>query len=256
MVRMPDQPDSLRSVRTTFRILESVATHQPVGLSELARRLGLPKTTVQRSLSTLGEVGWLRTAREGAGRWELSERARTLGDRAGDDGRLREAALPEMGRLNAESQETVHLSVLDGREVRLLERVDTAHVLRIVRPIGTRGVLHASAGGKAILAALPAADLAEYLERDLAPVADRTITDRDALVAELEVIQGRGYAIADQELLPGISSVAACIRSRGARPLGAMSISGPSARITSDLHGRYGELIVAAVDAVTGRLDR
>lgn len=52
----------MRSVRTTFRILEAVAEHQPIGLSELARRLGLPKSTVQRSLATLAELGWIRSA--------------------------------------------------------------------------------------------------------------------------------------------------------------------------------------------------
>lgn len=244
----------MRSVKTTFQVLEAVASRQPVGLSELARSLELPKTTVQRSLSTLSELGWIVSSDTDRARWELSDRIHALGEQVGVDARLRQAALPALRTLHAETLETIHLTVTDGTAMRLIERVDSVHPLRLVQPIGSRSPLHASSNGKAVLANLPHQEIEAHLEAELPPLARNTITDRARLRAELKTIRQRGFAVADQELIDGITSIAACIRSRGGRPVAAMSISGPSTRVVAALHEDYGTRVAKAASAVSRQL--
>lgn len=244
----------MRSVRTTFQILDAVADNQPIGLSELARRLALPKSTVQRSLATLADLGWIRPEGRDLTRWTLGEKARILSEKVDDIGRLREAALPILGQLNSDTLETIHLVVLESRSVRLIERLDSKHPLRLVQPIGTRAPLHASSTGKSVLAHLPEAEIEAYIAAGLSPVRAGTITDPEALRAELKEIRERGYAIADEELTEGTMSVAACIRpAAGARPIGAMSISGPAVRIREHCD-TYGQKITQAAAQVEANL--
>jgi IclR family transcriptional regulator, acetate operon repressor len=244
----------VRSVRTTFRILEAVADNQPIGLSELARRLDLPKSTVQRSLATLADLGWISAAGSDITRWTLGRRARILGEKVDDQARIRDAAMPSLSELNSETLETIHLTVVEDSTMRLIDRMESRHELRFVRPIGSRAPLHAASSGKAVLAHLPEAEVLAYFENGLQQVTSHTITDRDELTREFKLIRERGYAIADQELADGIVSIAACIRPRGGRPIAALSISGPSFRIGENVRAEYGEKVAAAATAVAERL--
>ncbi len=245
----------MRSVRTTFQILEAVADNQPIGLSELARRLGLPKSTVQRSLATLAELGWIRAHGQTQTRWALGERVRSLSERVDDLGRLREAALPVLGQLNSDTLETIHLAVVEARTMRLVERRDSKHPLRLVKPIGSRSPLHAGSTGKSVLAHLPEDEIEAYLSGELEASTSKTITDPDALRTKLKLIRELGYAVSDEELTEGIVSVAASIRpSDCLRPIAAISISGPTLRMTPELRHQYGAKIVEAVATVSSRL--
>jgi IclR family transcriptional regulator, acetate operon repressor len=246
----------MRSVRTTFQILDAVADNQPIGLSELARHLDLPKSTVQRSLATLADLGWIRPEGRDLTRWTLGEKVRILSEKVDDIGALREAALPILGQLNNDTLETIHLVVLESRSVRLIERLDSKHPLRIVRAIGTRSPLHATSTGKSVLAHLPEAEIEAYIAAGLAPVTPSTITDPEVLRAELKEIRERGYAIADEEFTDGTVSFAACIRPAvGVRPLGALSISGPAVRLREQ-RDTYGHKVTQAAAQVEANLPR
>lgn len=240
----------MNSVLTALRVFEEVAAAQPVGLSELSKRLDVPKSTVQRCLKTLADAGWLRPAAGDAGRWVITGRAFSLGSAmsAGDD--LRDVALPELSRLQAETGETVHLAVPDGSELVLIERLDSAHQLRAFLPLGTRLPLHAASTGKAYLASLPDAQVEEFLSTELAPLTDRTVTDPAALRREIAEIRRRGYAVTDQGLHDGIAAVAVALRGRGGAVRGCFSVSGPASRLTPDLYQVYGEKALVVRDAI------
>lgn len=244
----------MRSVKTAFRVLDAVADHQPIGLSELARRLELPKATAQRSLTVLAEVGWIMPDGQDVMRWVLSDRARSLAQRVGDHARVRDAALPSLARLHADTLETIHLTVPDGPEVVLIERLDSSHQVRVVRPIGSRSPLHASSTGKAVLAHMPVDEVHAYLADELESPARRTKTDRALLLKELEIVRERGYAVADEEAADGVASVAGAIRPTGGRAIAAISISGPVSRIRPDIYEFYGEKVRAAAGEVAEEL--
>jgi IclR family acetate operon transcriptional repressor len=241
----------MRSVKTALQVLEAVSRLQPVGLSELARAMGLPKTTVFRSLATLAEAGWLET--DGT-QWLVSARAFVVGSTVGDRGGLRSCALPVMNALAAEVRETIHLMIPDGREVVLIERIDSPHMVRAVAPLGARAPLHASSNGKSVLAYLPEGEAAEYLRSDIAAVTAHTTTDPGLLRAELDTIRARGYAVSVEELQDGVVAVAAAIRPGGGLPIGSLSISGPKVRMPAEIHAEYGEKVRQAAEKIAAKL--
>ena len=159
-----------------------------------------------------------------------------------------------MGDLNSDTQETIHLAIPESGSVRLIERMDSKHVLRLVQPIGSRSPLHASSTGKAILAHLPASEIDAYLDAGLVRVTSYTITDPDRLRAELQQVRERGYAVVDEEMAEGIVSVAASIRPGSGRPIAAISVSGPVTRMTPELRTKYGHQVSAAAAEVAALL--
>ncbi|MGW4095956.1 IclR family transcriptional regulator [Mycobacterium sp. NPDC004974] len=191
---------AMNSVLTALRVFEEVATAQPVALSELARRLGIPKATVQRNLKTLHHAGWIRPAAD-SGRWEMTGLAYRLGSSVATKRNLRETALPELAALQSITGETIHLAVPDGDELVLVERLDSSHQLRAFLPLGTRLPLHAAATGKAYLATLDDDRIAGYLADAPAKVAANTITDPEWLWDEVRATRERGYAIIEPVLV-------------------------------------------------------
>ena len=233
------------SVVSAIRVLEAVGERQPIGLSELARAVGLPKSTVQRILLTLAEVGWCRA--DEAARWRLTYRAFAVGNQARDAGELRGRALPVLHELQLTTGETIHLAAPDGHELVLVERLDTAHSLRAFLPLGHRIPLNASATGQAFLAACTDDVVDTYLAGGALPARTAaTVTDPDALRARLAGIRARGWSVNPQGLSDGIAAVGAAILGADARPAGALSVSGPTVRMTEDVFDDHGR---AAADA-------
>jgi DNA-binding IclR family transcriptional regulator len=244
----------MNSVLSALRVFEEVATTQPIGLSELARRLGMPKTTVQRNLKTLCHAGWIKPASDG-GRWEITGLAFRLGSAVATRDNLRDAALPELAALQSITGETVHLAVPDGDELVLVERLDSSHQLRIFLPLGTRLPLHAAATGKAYLATLSDDRIAAYLAGAPAKVTENTITDPDRLWDEVRATRQRGYAITVEGLHEAISSVAVAVRGRDGLACACFSISGPSARMTAERLTEYAGAALATRSAIERSLD-
>ncbi|MFI7121759.1 IclR family transcriptional regulator [Amycolatopsis sp. NPDC049868] len=238
------------SVISAIKVLEAVGESQPVGLSELARLVGFPKSTVQRTLRTLEEVGWCRT--DDTARWRLTYRAFAVGNQARDAGGLRERALPILHELQLETGETIHLAASDGRELVLLERLDTAHSLRAFLPLGYRIPLNASATGQAYLAACTDLAVDAYLDGGvLEQRTRRTIVDPDALRARLTEIRARGWSLNQEGLSDGIVAIGAAILDTDGRPLGAVSVSGPTVRMTEAVFDAHGSAVAEAARRIS-----
>ncbi|MFP5071440.1 IclR family transcriptional regulator [Pseudonocardia nantongensis] len=232
------------SVLSAIRVLEVVGERQPVGLSGLARAVGLPKSTVQRCLLTLAEAGWTRV--DETSRWRLTYRAFAVGNRAREGTPLREIALPVLHELQLATGETVHLAAPDGRDLVLIERLDTAHRLRAFLPLGHRIPMHASATGQAYLAAGTDADVEEYLAGPLEPSTRWTVTDPGALRSRISEVRSRGWSVNPEGLSEGIAAVGAAVLGADGGPAGALSVSGPTVRMTDEVFDAHG---VAAADA-------
>src|SRR5687768_9512063 len=158
----------MKSVTRSLRILEAVAQHQPVTVGELTKLFGLPKSTVQRTLVTLHEAGWLRASRKDTTRWEIGARVLAVRPAALQGSSLLAAARDPMIRLRDKVNETIHLSVPDALDCMVVvDRIDSSHAVRTFHEIGDISPLHATAGGRAILANTGKSDLDEVLARPL-----------------------------------------------------------------------------------------
>ena len=148
-----------------------------------------------------------------------------------------------MRRLRERTGETIHLMAPDGREAVLIERLDSTQHLRTVRQLGTRCPLHVASNGKAVLAAMPAAEVEAYLAGTLIPWTFRSLTDPDALRIDIEAIRRRGYAISRGELDDDVRAVAAAILDAEGRPVGSLSISCPATRLPEERIPQYGPMV-------------
>ena len=201
----------MKSVRTTIRVFEAVAAHQPIGLSELARRLEIPKASVQRALNSLKEAGWLRQDVAEPGRWVVSARFALLADAAPAVIAVRERARGPLSELRAETGLSVALLILDGDHMTLVGGPDSSEKLRAIE--ATLGPLpvHVSAGGRAILSRLPEATRREVLDRALRRYTPQSLTDPKAVLAEVAKAKRDGYAVTRGEFQADVSVVAAAV---------------------------------------------
>ncbi|MEN3284487.1 MAG: IclR family transcriptional regulator, acetate operon repressor [Solirubrobacteraceae bacterium] len=243
------------SVHTALRVLEVVSERQPVGVSEVGRELGIPKSSAQRALVVLRDAGWLRPIDEGrATRWALTPRALIVGSRAGGEMRLTAVARPTMEHLHAETRESIHLLVREGDDMVLVEHLESPQPVRSSYPLGMRAPMSASSTGKAFLAALAPEEAAEVIAHGLRATTAATITDPQQLLEDLEETRARGYATSRGELSADISAVAAAILDARRRPVASMSISLPTQRMTDDRWDAYGHMVAAASRQVSEAL--
>jgi IclR family acetate operon transcriptional repressor len=236
----------MQTVLNALRVLEEVASRQPIGVGELARTLGVPKSTVQRALHTLHTAGWIRPADGGVTRWVVTSKALHVGRHATGELSLRDAAVPIMEELRRRTEETIHLMVPESGGVVLIERLETPKPVRIVLPLGKALPLHASANGKAVLAAGPSEVIDRLLAAELPGYTDTTITDAARLRDELALIKERGYATNTGEWRSDIAAVAAAVIGRTRTPIASLSISTPMTRMTAEMHPEFGKLVCEA----------
>ena len=241
---------AMENVLTTMRVLEAVADHQPVGVSELARVTKVPKTTVQRALETLRVAGWLERGEGGV--WVLSLRCAVIGRRAGQRGSVRELARPAMLDLHRATDESVRLWLPQGHHMVLVESIESQQPVRTVSPATFSGTLpiHADAAGKVVLALLPPLELEELLRGPLLSLTPWTLSERADLEANLAQIRADGFAVSRQESVRDVACVAAAITAEG-RPVGGLSVAMPIHRFTDDCVLKLSELVTAAAQRVS-----
>lgn len=210
----------IRSVHNACALIEAVARHQPLGVSELARATGIDKSAAQRLAVTLHQAGWLDRASEG--RWRIAPSLARLVQRASAASLLAELR-PAMERLRDETGETVMLVALEEARLFVREVVESRHALRVAAPVGTELPLLHSSAVRAIAAHLPPAEL-EALRRVHPGL------DDDAALARVRRL---GFAVNDREIVPDARVVGAPILSDDGYPLAALILSGPTSRIST-----------------------
>jgi IclR family acetate operon transcriptional repressor len=244
----------MKSVTRSLRILEAVAQHQPVTVGELTKLFGLPKSTVQRTLVTLAEAGWLRANRKDTTRWEIGARVLAVRPAALQGSSLFAAAREPMVRLRDTVNETIHLSVPDALQCMVVvDRVDCSHAVRTFHTVGDTSPLHATATGRAVLAHLPKQDVEELITQGLEPYSDATPTDPDELRAELDRIRTDGYAVNRNQYRPDVCAIAAPVLDEEGTPLATVAISMPDSRYDADRLPEWGRLVADAAAEITGR---
>lgn len=222
-------------------------------LAECAVHLGYSKPTVHRILRTFHARGFLRLDRE-RGLYTLGVANLRLGMTFLEQLDLRAEALPVLREIGARTSETVHLGVLDGSDVVYIEKVESAHPVRMYSQVGHTMPAHSTGIGKAILAFLPEEELEGVLPQCLEARTPATITDRNALVEHLAETRRRGYSIDDVENEEGIRCVGAPVFDHTGAVCAGISIAGPASRLMRDGVPDLGRLVKDAAMRVSRRV--
>lgn len=226
-------PAAVKSAYRTMQILELMAARpgRP-SLTELQRELGIPKSSLHNLLQTLVDRGWLETDSRGT-TYSIGIRALRVGITYLDGDPVVQAAGPLLAELRAALDETLHLARLDGSDVVYLASRESAHHLRSSSRIGRRLPAHATALGKALLAARTPEELDARLPARLEALTPDTVTDRAVLDTELAQARLRGWSLERGQNTPGLACIAVAVPGQNP-PVDAVSCSFPMVRLTPE----------------------
>jgi IclR family transcriptional regulator, acetate operon repressor len=241
----------VQSVERTFDILEVLAiAEDDLSLSQISEQLDLPLGTVHRLLGTLVSRGY--AAQDRATRqYGPGPRLLEMAARAGASRRfqLDQIARPILQELTASTAETSNLLLLRGDEGVYSAQVPSPHMVRMFTEVGQRVPLYCTGAGKAILSGMAPDALERYLAQTaLQRFTAQTLTTPDDLRAAIAAAREQGFALDDEEREPNVCCVAAPIFDRTGACLGAISISGPSSRLSLSRAETLGPLVRAAAD--------
>lgn len=224
--------NAVQTTRTAFKILRRIRDNNGMRITDLARDLGLAKSTVHRHLSTLHDEGYVIKE---ANTYSLSLRFLDFGESA----RGRDPAYPMAGEkvkeLAIETEERAQFLVEEQGLAVYVYREAGERAVQTDPGIGKCIPLHATAAGKAILAHSDREKVKEILTtQGLPALTDETITRKEELQNELEEIRSRGYGFNIQENVTGLHAVSVPVMSPDGKVIGALSVSGPSHRLTGE----------------------
>lgn len=243
-----------QSIRRAVALLEAFTDGRPLwNASDLADRLKLNRTTTYRLLTALEGAEYVERD-PATEHYRLGSGLIALGERAKRANSIRAVALPELERLAATTGETATLEIRHGAEMVIIEEIPGEFVTSGSQLIGSRWPLYATSTGKAILAALPAAERAEALVEPPVALTAKTITSARRLSESLREIDRAGYAVAAEELELGYVAVGAVVRDAAGRPVAAVSLGGTLTRMTAERIPQIGALVLAAAGRISHRL--
>jgi IclR family KDG regulon transcriptional repressor len=247
---------NVRAVERAMQILSSLDGENPErGVSEIAQATGLHKATTHRIVMTLLNCGFLERTADGE-RFRLGLRLVELGLGALRGLDLRRAAFPYMQQLVERFDETCDLGIFDRGRVLYVEVVHSEHSLTITTRVGRRLPVHCTASGKVFLAFLPSEVVEPIFSAPLPVCTEKTITSPARLREELEATRQRGYALDDEEFEVGIRAVSAPICDIDGNVIAAMSMPGPSKRLTPERIPEIAEALVETANAVSAHVWR
>lgn len=242
---------SVQALDRGLALLAILAEEDGLTLTDLARKSGFSPSTVHRILLTLESRGFVQNDME-RGYWLIGIKSFKIGSAF-----LRNRRVASMGRLTMRelmqaTGETVNLGIEDNGEVVFISQVESHDTLRAFFRAGSRGAMHASGVGKALLAEFPEHRVRQICGlRRLERFTEKTRTDLAQLMRELDESRRRGWAIDDEERTLGMRCVAAPIFNEYGEPIAGVSISGPAVRVTLRKLDELGPLVRRAADAIT-----
>lgn len=253
MGRAAKKGTRLSSVANALRLIKAFSDEEyEIGISGLAKRLGLAKSTVHRLASTLLEEGMLE--QNGEGKYRLGLALFEVGALVRRRMDFTAEARPYLRALMAKTGETVHLAVLDRGSVLYIITHESRQAIRMGGHVGTRAPVHSTAVGKALLAFQAAEVVDRIVARGLPATTPNTITDARALRRELAAVRTRGYAVDDEESELGLRSIAAPIKNDAGGVVASISIAGPVHRVAKRALLGWSRELVDAADAISQRL--
>ncbi len=244
---------SVQSIRRAFAVL-GVLGDGPLGVTEVADRAGLPKSTAARLLATLVGEGAVEQL-PGDTSYRLGPKLIALGGGFSLARSLAAVARPILTGLAGSSGEAAGLGVPDGDLVHYIDQVDTPNPVLVRDWTGARAPLHAVSSGQVLLAFRTSGAVERYLAGSLEQFTEGTLADPEAVRERLREVRRRGYAWAIEEFDPGISSVAAPIADGSGEVIAAVHVHGPSYRFpAAGSEADLAQLVVAAAARIAAGL--
>jgi DNA-binding IclR family transcriptional regulator len=227
-----------RAAKRALEVIEHVAASpQPVSLSEIAREVGLPKSSAHALIRTLDNEGYLQ--RDDRGSYSLGPRLLRLLGSLPHRFELPRVARPIMQELVDALGETAILGIRQGQEIVYVEQVEAPQVIRYVAPLGDPRPMQVTSIGKVHLALMPAEESEAILRgATFEPLTDKTLTDRGAIKEELAKVRERGFSVNNEESIEGVVAMAVPIREGGAPEgtvIAGLSVAGPAERMRDEL---------------------
>lgn len=245
----------VQSIERAFAVLSALADG-PIGVTEVAERVDLPKSTAARMLASLTREGVVEQV-PGDTRYRLGGRIVSLAAGVVPARSLVALGHPILVELASAAGEAAGLSVADGAAVHYIDQVDTAHQVQVRDWTGTRAPMHAVSSGQVFLAYMNEAAIERYLALPRVAFTNRTLTDSAALRDRLRRIQLTGFAWVREEFAEGLNSVAAPVVGEGGEIVAAVHLHGPSYRFPADgTEDRIAGLVVDAASSLSGRLSQ
>jgi IclR family pca regulon transcriptional regulator len=249
-----------QSLERGLEVLSSFTPDRPaLGISDLGRQLGMTRSTTHRYVATLARLGYLQQDHS-TRKYRLGPRVLDLGFSMLGSLELREIAEPHLRWLAEATGHTSNLGIRDDTDVILIDRVrgrpDRYHHLEFSLHVGSRIPAYCSATGKALLAYLPRPDLDRLLNRtDLIQRGPRTLTDKKALLAELDQVRRTGIATNDEELESALRSIASPVRARSGEVVAAVNVAIPWSPATmTELVSRLGPTVRTTADKIAAQV--
>jgi DNA-binding IclR family transcriptional regulator len=244
----------VQSIERAFAVLGAL-TDGPAGVTDVAERIDLPKSTVARLLGSLVREGAVEQV-PGDTKYRIGSRLVTLAASVLPVRSLVALAHPTLVELAEELGEAAGLSIPDGFDVHYVDQVDTGRQVQVRDWTGTRVPMHAVSSGLVFLASVPRSTLDACLSRRLERFTSRTVTAPAEIRRRLSTIGDHGFAWVHEEFAEGLNSVAAPVRDRNDAVIAAVHVHGPSYRFPgskAEDEGRIGATVVAAARRISGR---
>ena len=245
--------EGLKSVSTALDVLECFAVDGELGVSDIARKLGVAKSTAHRLLTALCRKGIAEQNPE-TGNYRLGLHLYELGQLAQARSILRHVALPTMTGLSEATRHTVNLAVADGPDVVFVERLENSDDVRFLGHAGRRYPSHCTSSGKAIAAYHPEAAQARR-DAGFPPRVSHTVRTQNDWDQQLVEVRRRGFAVSTSESFDNVTTIAVPILDPGRRAVGAVSILGSSAEVVPELE-RLARLVQLAARRIGHALPR
>ena len=243
----------LSSVANSIRLLTSFSGEEDeLGITTLATRLRLAKSTVHRLATTLTAAGFLEQSETGKYRlgvalFELGALVRRRMDVANE-------ARPKLRELLEKTGETVQLGIVDHFSVLYVYEMESRHAIRMAAAVGARAPLHCTAVGKVLLAYQPPEYVKQVVAQGLKAHTPNSVTKREALIAMLADVAEREHAIDDEESEEGLRAIAAPVRNHTGNVIAALGVAAPVQRMTKKDMQTCVPSVIATAAAVSARL--
>lgn len=249
-----DAPHRLSSVAAALRLLKVFSAEEPeIGITALAKRLGLAKSTVHRLTTTLVSEGFLEQ-NPLDDRYRLGLSLFSLGTLVRRRMDVSKQALVHLDALRERTDETVHLAVLEQSDIMYLFNLESQQAIRMRSYLGVRKPAFCTSEGRAILAFSPPAVLARVLKNGLVARTPRTSTDPAVLLQQLEEVRLSGYAMDDEESEEGMRGLAAPIRDASGTVIAAVGLAGPVQRLSKKNLRSYTPWVINTAETISTRL--